>query len=179
MDSRVFSRLATVTATALLLAGCSDGDGGSGGAGGTGGDTGTSGGSGGGGAGGQSTTGGTGGSAQGAGTVIGFAWPAGGTTPDLVAIDSATGQLEKLVALPPQADLFDLGTGARRFTVYRPNLNVADLAALRDFWEARNGAYQPFTYNAPAANQATSAVTCRFENEPLSWSVLGPLIASG
>lgn len=112
MDSRVFSRLATVTATALLLAGCSDGDGGSGGAGGTGGDTGTSGGSGGGGAGGQSTTGGTGGSAQGAGTVIGFAWPAGGTTPDLVAIDSATGQLEKLVALPPQADLFDLGTGA-------------------------------------------------------------------
>lgn len=73
-----------------------------------------------------------------------------------------------------------LGTGARKFTVYRTALNNAAREALRDFWEARSGPYGAFTYNAPSDDGAsTTAYTVRFANEPLSWQMIGPAMAQG
>lgn len=66
---------------------------------------------------------------------------------------------------------FLLGNGAPRY-LFRRNgsLCPADVKALVDFWEARKGPYQPFTYNAPADAHggATSAITVRFANAPLT-----------
>jgi len=63
---------------------------------------------------------------------------------------------------------FLLGTGARRAW-----LCEADRIALRDFWEQKYGPYGAFTYHAPNDNGlGTTAYTCRFANEPLSWEML-------
>ncbi|MBZ5596020.1 MAG: hypothetical protein LAP39_27575 [Acidobacteriia bacterium] len=68
---------------------------------------------------------------------------------------------------------FLLGTGAKRFTVRRAFLRDADRRALRDFWELNYGPYGAFTYNAPNDDgNGTTAYTCRFANEPLSWEML-------
>lgn len=71
-----------------------------------------------------------------------------------------------------------LGTGARRFVFQRATCSLADLATLRDFWEARKGGYQPFTYAAPNADQTTTNVTCVFTPEPLTWQVLGSAVVN-
>ena len=68
---------------------------------------------------------------------------------------------------------FLLGAGAKRFTVRRAFLRDADRRALRDFWELNYGPYGAFTYNAPNDDgNGTTAYTCRFANEPLSWEML-------
>ena len=68
---------------------------------------------------------------------------------------------------------FLLGAGAKRFTVRRAFLRDADRRALRDFWELKYGPYGAFTYNAPNDDgNGTTAYTCRFANEPLSWEML-------
>ncbi len=68
---------------------------------------------------------------------------------------------------------FLLGAGAKRFTVRRAFLRDADRRVLRDFWESKYGAYGAFTYNAPNDDgNGTTAYTCRFANEPLSWEML-------
>ncbi|MBZ5619017.1 MAG: hypothetical protein LAQ69_09875 [Acidobacteriia bacterium] len=68
---------------------------------------------------------------------------------------------------------FLLGAGAKRFTVRRAFLRDADRRALRDFWESKYGPYGAFTYNAPNDDgNGTTAYTCRFANEPLSWEML-------
>ena len=66
---------------------------------------------------------------------------------------------------------FLLGTGARRFTVRRTWMNDTQRIALRNFWESKYGPYGAFTYNAPNDDgNGTTAFTCRFANEPLSWA---------
>ena len=68
---------------------------------------------------------------------------------------------------------FLLGAGAKHFTVRRAFLRDADRRALRDFWESKYGPFGAFTYNAPNDDgNGTTAYTCRFANEPLSWEML-------
>ncbi|MDZ4801073.1 MAG: hypothetical protein SGI92_23180 [Bryobacteraceae bacterium] len=74
---------------------------------------------------------------------------------------------------------FLLGNGAKRFAVRKAVMRDSDRIALRDFFEARYGAFGAFTYNAPNDNGVgTTAYTCRFANEPLSWDMLGAAVAS-
>ena len=74
---------------------------------------------------------------------------------------------------------FLLGTGAKRFTVRRAWLRDPDRIALRNFWESKYGPYGAFTYNAPNDDGiGTTAYTCRFANEPLSWEMVADCICS-
>jgi len=74
---------------------------------------------------------------------------------------------------------FLLGTGAKRFTVRKARLREADRIALRDFWESKYGPHGAFTYNAPNDDGVgTTAYTCRFANEPLSWEMLADAVCS-
>ena len=68
---------------------------------------------------------------------------------------------------------FLLGDGAKRFTLRRAWLRDSDRISLRNFWESKYGPYGAFTYNAPNDDGAgTTAYTCRFANEPLSWEMV-------
>ncbi|QOY88176.1 phage tail protein [Paludibaculum fermentans] len=68
---------------------------------------------------------------------------------------------------------FLLGAGARSFIVRRAWLRDSDRLALRNFWESKYGPYGAFTYNAPHDDgTGTTACTCRFANEPLSWEMV-------
>ncbi len=74
---------------------------------------------------------------------------------------------------------FLLGTGAKRFTVRRASLRDSDRIALRNFFESKYGAYGAFTYNAPNDDGVgTTAYTCRFANEPLSWEMVADHICN-
>jgi len=74
---------------------------------------------------------------------------------------------------------FLLGNGAKRFTVRKARLRESDRIALRNFWESKYGPYGAFTYNAPNDDGlGTTAYTCRFANEPLSWEMLGAAVCS-
>lgn len=77
---------------------------------------------------------------------------------------------------------FLLGSGARRWFFRRgQNVKPSELKALRDFWEARQGPYQPFTYRAPGDTHAAALtdVTVRFDREPLSFEHLAADVAAG
>lgn len=63
---------------------------------------------------------------------------------------------------------FYLGDGARRFQI-DGEFTLAELESLRDFYELRKGSYQPFTFNLPLESGGTSAVTVRFDSEPIAW----------
>src|SRR3990172_5131517 len=74
---------------------------------------------------------------------------------------------------------FLLGNGAKQFTVRKAFLRESDRIALRDFWESHYGPYGAFTYNAPNDDGVgTTAFTCRFANEPLSWEFLSDAVSS-
>ncbi len=74
---------------------------------------------------------------------------------------------------------FLLGTGAKRFTIRKAWLHDPDRIALRNFWETKYGPYGAFTYNAPNEDGlGTTAYTCRFANEPLSWEMLTDAVCS-
>ena len=74
---------------------------------------------------------------------------------------------------------FLLGTGARRFTVRRTWMNDAQRTSLRNFWESKYGPLGAFTYNAPNDDgNGTTAFTCRFANEPLSWQMVADWVCS-
>lgn len=74
---------------------------------------------------------------------------------------------------------FLLGTGARHFIVRRTWMNDTQRIALRNFWESKYGAYGAFTYNAPNDDgNGTTAYTCRFANEPLSWQMVADWVCS-
>ena len=62
------------------------------------------------------------------------------------------------------------GNGARRFLFRRRAMSPADRASLISFWEARSGAYEPFTYNVhlDGHDQPATAVTCRFEDPTIT-----------
>jgi hypothetical protein len=74
---------------------------------------------------------------------------------------------------------FLLGNGAKRFTVRKAALKHADRIALRNFWESKYGPYGAFTYNAPNdGGSGTTAYTCRFSNEPLSWEMIAAAVST-
>jgi len=74
---------------------------------------------------------------------------------------------------------FLLGNGAKRFTVRRAWVNDAQRIALRNFWESKYGPFGAFTYNAPNDDgNGTTAYTCRFGNEPLSWQMVADWVCS-
>lgn len=80
---------------------------------------------------------------------------------------------------------FQVGSGVRRFVVRRQRLTKTDRDALITFWEARHtsGAtptFSTFTYNYPSETNsgATTAITVRFEREPLSLDYLIDRIVS-
>lgn len=74
---------------------------------------------------------------------------------------------------------FWLGDGLTRYTVVKRDLNQTDFEALRDFWEARKGPYQPFTYAAPSDDgQSTTNVTVRFENTALTFEHMADQLCS-
>jgi phage-related protein len=63
---------------------------------------------------------------------------------------------------------FYLGPGAREWQISQ-EVDETERVALRNFWEARQGSYQPFTFNAPLEDGTTETVTAQFKNEPLTW----------
>jgi len=68
---------------------------------------------------------------------------------------------------------FLLGNGSKRFSVRRRSMKESERIALRNFWESKYGPYGAFTYHAPNDNGiGTTAYTCRFANEPLSWEMV-------
>ncbi|MCC6366861.1 MAG: hypothetical protein IT165_25345 [Bryobacterales bacterium] len=74
---------------------------------------------------------------------------------------------------------FLLGNGAKQFTVRRQWMNDPQRIALRNFWESKYGPYGAFTYNAPNDDgNGTTAYTCRFANEPLSWEMVADWVCS-
>jgi hypothetical protein len=74
---------------------------------------------------------------------------------------------------------FLLGTGAKTFTVRRTWMNDTQRIALRNFWESKYGPYGAFTYHAPNDDgNGTTAYTCRFANEPLSWQMVADWVCS-
>lgn len=73
---------------------------------------------------------------------------------------------------------FYAGSSARRWTVSRSALRLGDMQALKTFWEARGGAYEPFFFDAPNEDGTVTRVTVRFENEPLSWDYLSNSVVS-
>ncbi len=74
---------------------------------------------------------------------------------------------------------FYLGNGLTRYTFRRAGLTNSQRQSLQDFWEARQGAYQPFTYNVPNEDgSGTTATTVRFDVAPLSFEHLSNAICS-
>lgn len=74
---------------------------------------------------------------------------------------------------------FLLGHEARRFLVRKQWLRDSDRVALRNFWETKYGSYGAFTCNAPNDDGlGTTACTCRFANEPLSWEMLTDAVST-
>jgi hypothetical protein len=64
---------------------------------------------------------------------------------------------------------FLLGNGSRVWRIQKPELTDPEWSALRTFWEARKGAYQPFTLNVPSDDgETTTPHTAIFANEPLT-----------
>lgn len=61
---------------------------------------------------------------------------------------------------------FLLGPGTRQWHIER-ELDEPERLALRNFWESRQSAYQPFTFNCPLEDGTTEAVTACFANAPL------------
>ncbi len=58
-------------------------------------------------------------------------------------------------------------------------MNDVQRIALRNFWESKYGPYGAFTYNAPNDDgNGTTAFTCRFANEPLSWQMVADWVCS-
>src|SRR5262245_8069806 len=72
---------------------------------------------------------------------------------------------------------FLLGNGARRWQFWL-DISAAELDSLLTFWEARKGAYQPFTWNKPLVDGTTEAVTVKFVNAPLTYQWGGGMNAN-
>jgi hypothetical protein len=65
---------------------------------------------------------------------------------------------------------FLIGSGINTYSFHRAKLREADRVLLRDFWEARKGPYQPFTYNAPTPDgNGTTPVLVRFADPQIAF----------
>ncbi len=63
---------------------------------------------------------------------------------------------------------FQVGIGPRKFSFRRQILRYTDRNALMAFWEARQGSWGSFTYNAPNPDKTSTAVKVNFEYVPIS-----------
>lgn len=74
---------------------------------------------------------------------------------------------------------FLLGTGAKRFSIFKARMSPTERNALRVFWEEHKAGYGAFTYNCPGEQGiGTTAYTCRFANEPLSLEQLTDMLCT-
>lgn len=74
---------------------------------------------------------------------------------------------------------FELGDGLTRYGFRRGVLDNTSRESLQTFWEARQGPYQPFTYNVPDEDgNGTTAVIVRFDDVPLSFDHLSDAVCS-
>jgi hypothetical protein len=74
---------------------------------------------------------------------------------------------------------FVLGNGAKQFNVKVEKITYWQRIALRDFWEARSGAYGAFTLNWPNSNlNGTTPYTVRFGDPGLTFEWLSNFICS-
>ena len=74
---------------------------------------------------------------------------------------------------------FAVGIGPRKHAFRRQHLSLRDRNALASFWEAVQGAWKSFTYNAPAANQSLTPTKVTWENAPLSIQYLANACSVG
>jgi hypothetical protein len=74
---------------------------------------------------------------------------------------------------------FAVGLGPRKFAFKRQHLSKRDRNSLITFWEGIQGAWQSFTYNAPNADQTTTATTVTWEYAPLSLQYLANACQTG
>ncbi|HZT28813.1 MAG TPA: hypothetical protein VFA33_02945 [Bryobacteraceae bacterium] len=63
---------------------------------------------------------------------------------------------------------YAVGLGPRRFAFRRQHLSMRDRASLVSFWEALQGAWKSFTYNAPNPDQTTTPTKVTWEYAPLA-----------
>lgn len=63
---------------------------------------------------------------------------------------------------------YQVGIGPRKFRFQRARLSRTDRTTLMNFYEAVQGSYKTFTYNAPQPNTTTTPYSVLFENAPLS-----------
>ena len=79
-----------------------------------------------------------------------------------------------------QSQRFFVGFGARHFTYRREVLSYADRAYLLNFYEAVQGSFQSFTYNAPSQGTSTTTpYTVIFDSAPLSIQHLSSMCKTG
>jgi hypothetical protein len=65
-----------------------------------------------------------------------------------------------------------MGSGVQTFQLAYPFVSPSDIAVVREFWEAHEGAAIPFTLNFPAPDgESTTAYTVRFAAEPLTFGM--------
>src|ERR1035438_5929041 len=63
---------------------------------------------------------------------------------------------------------FSIGPQARRFFFSKRALKITERASLVTFWEAVQGSFNSFIYNAPNPDGTTTAYNVVFETQPLS-----------
>ena len=71
---------------------------------------------------------------------------------------------------------FYVGSPATRYTFRSARLNSSLRLALRNFWEARQGAAGAFFYDVPNEDQTFTRKTVCFENTPLTFEDLSDTI---
>lgn len=72
-----------------------------------------------------------------------------------------------------------VGSGAPIYTVGRAKVSAIERASLESFWLARQGPYQPFTWNKPIfAGTSTTPVTVRFAQDMMSLEMVTNCLAA-
>src|SRR5579871_3196673 len=74
---------------------------------------------------------------------------------------------------------YAVGLGPRRFAFRRQHLSMRDRASLVSFWEALQGAWKSFTYNAPNPDQTTTPTKVTWEYAPLAIQYLANACQTG
>jgi hypothetical protein len=89
-------------------------------------------------------------------------YPAGMTI-DATVVEHRYGELATLTV-----QRFAVGPGTVRFLFVRERISISDRASLIAFYNAIQGSYQSFTYNAPNPDGSTSPYQVTWETQPLS-----------
>src|SRR5579871_393021 len=70
------------------------------------------------------------------------------------------------------------GPRARIFAVRRAAMSQSQRQALETFWLTNQGALGAFTFNAPNLDQTTTAYTCRFANDSITYKQMAAALCS-